>query len=189
MRARVVPGRGEGGGVSDRTGNGSKLLRRYRVSDDKGYYVGTFVIADDGYFSTVSEWGNYAYYWSHAGACFRSALANFDGDYVLNKIARRDVYDGEATGADVRRHILEYRRDGHMTKEEAREEWDLFIEHERLESRECFAWWYRDTKIGDASEFASHDYPSQAKWFSVKAWPHFVKALRAELAAEKGEPE
>lgn len=165
--------------------NGANTLRRYHVRDDRGYYVGTFVIADDGYFSTVSDYGSYAFFLSHGTTCFRSALARLRGDYVLGKIARRDVYDGDATGKAVCRHILTSRREKTMSREDARREWDLFLDNERLESREQFAWWYTDTEIGDASEFRRTDYPSDAKQFAVKAWPHFVAALHAELAAEK----
>lgn len=177
--------------MSDRTGNGSKTIRRYDVRGNvhgHAEWIGTFVISDDGYFSTVSGWGNYAFYWSHAGQCFRSFLASIDTDYLLHKISRANEYDGEATGNAVRRHILTSRREGSMDREDARREWDLFLDNERLESREHFAWWYTDTRISDASEFAEHDFPSEAKHFANLAWPHFVAALRAELDAERTAP-
>ena len=62
------------------TGNGSTTLRRYVVRLDKdapfmrkGAWLATIVIGDDGYFSTVSDYGNYAFYWSHAGASSASS--------------------------------------------------------------------------------------------------------------------
>lgn len=167
------------------TGNGSTTLRRYTVRFPSGEWIGTFVIADDGYFSTVSDFGSYAHYWSNAGPCFRTALARLSPDYLLGKIARRDRYDGEATARDVRRHIKEHRREKNYSREQAREEWDLVEACDSLNSRESFVRWYDETKIGDASEFAVWDYPLQARTFAEKAWPFFAAALHAELAAER----
>jgi len=170
---------------SNRTGNGSTTLRRYTVRNPAGEWIGIFVISDDGYFSTVSDFGSYAHYWSNAGPCFRTALARLTPDYLLGKLSRRDWYDGEATARAVRRHIKEYRRERHITALFAREEWDLVEVCDSLDSRESFTRWYDETKINDASEFAEYDYPPQARAFGEKAWPHFVAVLRAELAAER----
>ena len=63
-----------------RTGNGSRTLRRYDVRSEKGAWLGTFVIADDGYFSAVTDFGTYGYWWSSAGECFRSFLARTEID-------------------------------------------------------------------------------------------------------------
>ncbi len=178
--------------MSDRTGNGSTTMRRYTVREPPreergtGAWIGTFVISDDGYFSTVSDYGNYAYYWSHAGSCFRSFLARLDSCYLLSKLCgSRQEYDGNATAKEVKRAIIDARRDGRMGRDEARDEWELIGEHSRLESREDFAFWWRDTKMPDPYEHAVYEYPSQARMFAERAWPAFAAALRAELAAEK----
>jgi hypothetical protein len=171
--------------MSDRTGNGSKTLRRYNVRDDKEW-LGLFVIGDDGYFSTVSGYGNYAYFWSHAGEDFRRFLCDVDSCYLLGKLCgRRDEYDGKATVKAVKRHILEQRRSGGFDREEARKEWDILSEHSQLEAREWFGMWVGQTEIGDAPEFAVYEYPSDARWFAKRVMPAFQAMLRAELAAEK----
>ena len=172
-------------GDENQTGRGSTTLRRYVVRNDKGRWVGTFIICDDGYFSTVSDYGSYAYYWSQAGECFRSFLCRIDSCYLLGKLSRRDWYDSAETLKDIKRHIVEARRSMNWTREKARKEWDLLAEHDDLFARENFSRWYEDTSIYDASEFYVSGFPPDARGFAREAWPHFVAALRAELDAER----
>lgn len=167
-----------------RTGNGSKTVRLYDVRGDRGQWLGRFIITDDGYFSTVSDYGNYAFWWSHAGSCFRRFLTNIDAGYLLGKISRSSEYDGDRTVKAARRHILEQRKEGGVTKEWAREEWDLINDHSSLDSRESFAMWWQNTKIDCAHEFSVFDFPGDAKAFATIAFPAFVKVLVAELERE-----
>jgi len=167
------------------TGNGSKQLRRYTVRTDKGTWLGTFVISDDGYFSTVSDYGNYAFFWSHAGDCFRSFLARLDADYLVGKIKPGYVYDGAETLKSVKRRICEERRSLDLTAEEAREEWDLLGEHNDLDESENFALWMNETKLEDIWELSSSKRDPEAMAFAEQVWPAFATVLRAEVTAEQ----
>ncbi len=168
------------------TGNGSKAVRKYDVRDNEGHWIGRFIITDDGYFSTVSEWGNYAFWWTGGGPCFRRFLAGLrrDSSYMLSKICGREEYDGDATLLNVKKHIVEERRRGRMTKEEARHEWDLLRSNSWLESETWIGAWYNDSKIEDVGQFIMHRYPAQARHFVEKAYPHFARMLLEELALE-----
>jgi hypothetical protein len=167
------------------TGNGSTTLRRYRLRTDKNRWLADIVISDDGYFSTVSDYGNYAFWWGAAGDCFRSFLADLNSGYLCSKLGgARQYYDGDATEKAIRRHICEYRRHGWMTKEEAREEWETLKDYP-VDCREGFAIWYHETKMSDAYEFAVFTHEPQLIHFTRAVWPVFARALRDELAAEK----
>lgn len=165
------------------TGNGSKTLRRYNLRTEKGAWLGMVVISDDGYFSTVSDYGNYAYWWGHAEMEFRAFLCQLEPDYLCSKLAPGRVYYGEPTERDVRRTILTSRRRMDLTREEAREEWD-HLEESDLGAPEGFAIWYQGTKLHDAHELAHYGTEPQAVAFAERVWPALVAALRAELAAE-----
>ncbi len=166
------------------TGNGSKQLRRYSVRGANGEWLATVVISDDGYFSTVSDYGNYAYYWGDAGECFRKFLSRLGPDYYLSKFGVRDEYDGGETLKAVKRSIIEQRRRGDLDREEAREEWDLLEENSWLDQRDNFVLWLQHTKLGDAYEYACSSISGEARGFAEHVWPAFAAMLRAELASE-----
>lgn len=165
------------------TGNGSKTLRQYDLRTDKGRWLARVVICDDGYFSTVSDYGNYGFWWGAAGDCFRSFLCRLEPDYLCGKLAPETVYYGQETEKNIRRRILEWRRDGSLSRDDARREWDLIgeVDIDRLEG---FTLWYQDTRLPDASELAEYGHSKQALAFCEVAWPVLCAALRAELAAE-----
>lgn len=160
------------------------VLRRYKIRNDRGWAV--FVIGSDGYFSVVSDYGNYAFWWSHIGEIdFREFLINLDHDYVCSKLAqdRQKEYQADSTLESVKEYICEARRRGLFTAEEAREEWELaedFLENEGNPDS-----WLRFTKISDAWEHAVYDYPSQLRAFYKNLWKDFAKALHEELQFER----
>ncbi len=168
------------------TGNGSKQVREYSLRSPGNRWLAEIIIRDDGYFSTVSEYGRYVYWWGSAGDNFREFLIDCDSDYLLTKFCGRcEEYDGDRTVKAVKEHILRHRRELGVSRENARKEWDLFDRFSNLESREDFARWYDQTSLDCAYEFAVYDYPGQARGFMERVLPVFKDVLRAELAAEK----
>jgi hypothetical protein len=166
------------------TGNGSKTTRLYDLRTASGEWLARVVITDDGYFSTVSDYGEYAYWWTHAGACFRRFLTQICTDSLLNKIAPRREYDSDATLKAAKRQILEARRGREVTAEDARCEWERLYDNSWLESSEAYAAWYRETELPDAHECYRERRNPQSVAFVEHVWPVFVAAIRAELAAE-----
>jgi hypothetical protein len=167
------------------TGNGSTTLRRYRLKNESGRWLADVVISDDGYFSTVSDYGNYAYWWSHAGDCFRSFLAHLNPDYLCSKLGGApDFYDADATEKNIRRAICRARRDGAIGRDEAREEWDLLRDHP-VDSREGFAMWFQETSLEDAADFSRWTHKPDLLGFAERVWPVLARRLREELAGEK----
>lgn len=166
------------------TGNGSTQLRRYNVRHENGSWLADIVISDDGYFSTVSDYGNYAYAWTHAEMEFRAFLAKLDADYLIGKIKPGHVYDGPETFKSVKKRICEDRRRLDITAEEAREEWELLGENSDLDERDNFVLWMNETKLEDVWGISSSMRDPQARMFAERVWSVFAAMLRAELAAE-----
>lgn len=163
-------------------------LWRYAFPSRKGEGWAIFVLGSDGYFSVVSDFGNYSYIWSSIGCDdFREFLLEIESGYLLGKISRQTEWQGEEVLKSVKQYILEHRRDGSYTREEAREEWDLLQEVNDFYAEGDFQEWYfhSGSKIQDAYEFSRKDYPTEARNFCTQVMPRLREVLKAELAAEK----
>lgn len=168
-------------------------VRRYFVSTPGSFEWAEVIITSGGFFSAVSDYGNYAFAWRSFGdRDFRRFLLNAekDVDYFTKKLQHRgdgpgDVYDGEPTLRAIKDHILRHRRDQSWSEDEARQEWDL-IERFDIEGSEVeFGEWYRETTIADAYEFAHHKRNPQAKCFVERILvAKLCPIFRSELAAE-----
>lgn len=85
------------------------------------------MLREDGFFSAISDFGNFAYYWplKHTGhADIREFFLRIDWDYVANKLKPEKHVDSEKSFARTREHILQMRRGGTYSREEARAKWD-----------------------------------------------------------------
>lgn len=170
------------------TGAGSTTLRRYNVRNAKGRWLADIVISDDGFFATVSDYGNYAYAWTHAGDCFRSFLFNTEADYLVSKLKPGYVYAGDKTILSVKEHILSRRRTLDMSASKARAEWYLLDAYNNLGDANDFGSWLESTNIRDAYELACSERDPQAMHFAEQVWPAFVAMLRAELVDVGADP-
>lgn len=175
-------------------------VRRYYLSTPGSFEWAEVVISSGGFFAAVSDYGNYAFAWRSFGdRDFRSFLLNAekDVDYFTKKIqpggdGPGDIYEGEATARELRKLILEWRREGsrRWTRERARREWDLIADCSGLESMADFHDWYRQTSIDDAYEFAQHVRNPQAKAFVERILvAKLCPLFRAELATTESNSE
>ena len=163
------------------------MLRRYDIRSHRALHSGWAIIVLDtsiGYFSTVSDYGNYAYAWSSPGIEFRRFITQCEDDYLLGKLlsGRRDreVYDPDATKKAVA-DALEHEKDS----------WSHYAEEmERFEScsfsdKEDFYWWYQGTKLDDAHELIRMKWNPQAVAFTKYVMPRFRALLREEIVGER----
>lgn len=142
-------------------------------------------LTSDGCISIVSDYGNFGYWFGAPGGEFRRFLTQCDDHYLGTKFSDgHREYKGEETLRRVKERILSHRREGDLSREEARTEWDLLDQFDRLEHEQHFTRWYDQTELSDASEFYCTGISSQIEWFLKRLWPFFVKALEVELAAE-----
>lgn len=174
-------------------------IHQYRLRGERGQWVADVVMRSDGYFSTVSDYGNYAYWWGSPGMEFRRFVAKLEGqnDYVCSKLSRRgDWYDAAGTLKAIKQRILIYRRECSMTKADAAKEWETLATicnaYPHREMRDVyemdlhqFHQWYEQTGIGDAAEFARYDYRPEVRHFCERVMPLLAAAIREELAKEQ----
>ena len=146
------------------------------------------VMCEDGYFSAVSDYGDYAYKWQKENGDFREFIMQIadrnESGYFLNKIAKKE-YDGEETCKAVQRYILESRRDGNLTKEDARTEWENLRDCDWVENEPSFTRFYDRTKIDDVWELIRRSYPLDAVAFTQNTLPRLAEVIRQELENEK----
>ncbi len=137
-----------------------------------------------GFFSVVSDYGNYAYKWSQFGEDFREFFCGLDSAYVAGKICKnRSEYSGSETEEAIKRYILQKRRNQDWDKEHAAIEWDTACEAD-FSSSEGFSEWYRQTDIDDAHEYAVYDIDWQTRMFCEKALPRLQRFILDEMVKE-----
>lgn len=159
-------------------------LWRYDLPNIKLEGWAIVIMSSDGYFSAVSDFGNYCYKWSSFEGDFRKFLLDVESDYLLSKISRRSVFDEEKAQKNIRRAILEMRRTGGLTREEAREEWD----RASIDSQLDFYDFVRETKLYDMHEYGEMVYPGEAEGFCRSIWPRLCAIWKTELHADSPAP-
>lgn len=156
-------------------------VRRYTVR--RSYDRGRFYL-DGNTLLVHSSYGSYAYYWSHPGDSIRRFLVGCDTSYIASKLCPmswRPVVDFEASTKRIRERILELRRCSEISREDAREEWNLADFEDEVGMQE----WYAETHLADCYEYlATVKYPPYLDGLLEHLWPLFVDKLREELAAE-----
>jgi hypothetical protein len=167
------------------------VLRKYKINTKTDGWA--IVVIDDeiGFFSVVSDWGNYAYLWSAPGCEFRKFLIGCDHHYVWTKInhmrRQTEVWDDEKVTNNVRKELDRLVEEGHITKGHADNAFDEF-ESSSIESAEGILVWLEE--VGGLSEFNYMEgiiemRPEHNSWgFVTKLLPHIKKALQDELDAE-----
>lgn len=167
----------------------TKETRRYDVRSEEGRWLGTFIVTHDGLVCCNTDYGSYSYWWHAFGDDIIAFLLQINTGYLLSKVSPRDEYDGDETEKAIKRLIIQARRDGDLSREDAREEWDLIGDTD-LERSEGFALWLRDTRLdskhgfSDLWELARRGVNRQAAMFAERVWPRFCQMLRDEIQKE-----
>jgi hypothetical protein len=160
----------------------SSSTRTYRLPPDKES-CWAIVIIDPaiGFFSAVSDHGNYGYLWTHPGGEFRKFLVNCDLDYVYGKLTHEQrVFDLEASVKAAKDAILSRRRDGSIGAAQAREEYDGL----QISSEHEFVSWQQYSSLDDSHEFYMQRKESECWGFCQKLFTRFQQVLREELKKE-----
>ncbi len=152
---------------------------------------GIFNLDSTGMFSCVTDYGNYAFNWTHHGEKdFREFFVRGSFEYYVDKLyligsQGKLEFDPDETVKNIKQSILESRWQDHMGKETARNEWDLLGDIDWTMG-EASQWeWYNSTDLTDASEYFVYDYPPRIKGLRDKLFPRFAKMLKEELEREK----
>lgn len=137
-------------------------------------------IDSTGVFSVVSDYGNWAYWWTSFGDDIRKFLTQCDSDYVGRKLGGADlrVFDGEETQKEVRKEICRARREGELDRYRAREEWD---NAGIIDDEYTFQQFLEDTGLDDLHECARMRWDHGIKHWSHVSFPRLQELLRKEL--------
>lgn len=167
------------------------VLHYYHLPSEKGEGWARVLISSDGMFSAVSDYGNYGYFWSHHGM---DDIRRFflrvktDKDYFINKLTidRPRVYDGEATVKQIKKQIIETRREckgdsKKYSREWARKEWNRLSDCGVLDYEQGFNQWYEYSQLDEAYEYKVMVPCPQAVAFVEKVMIRLERILRAEL--------
>lgn len=168
-------------------------LWRYVLKSERGEGWAIFVLGSDGYFSAVSDYGSYAFLWTHHDhKDFREFLlrADRDWDYFVNKLHHgKKHYDGEETKKFILQSLYD-RMDGIFNKQDLDREIDLLENEYDIEGseHEFFNWCSRsDNPIDMPYEMHCECYPPDVMNFVKKAMLRLIPLLKKDLEAEYGE--
>jgi hypothetical protein len=146
------------------------------------------VLTSTGMFAATSDYGNYAYAWRSTGCIdFREFVARLadDPDYFMRKVGHEDrVFDEESTVRLIKETICSQRRDGSITRAEAREEWNRLRVFSQGRDEFDFAEWHQSTELSDAGEYFCKKFQSSLVAFAEKILPKLADAIRKEIDAE-----
>lgn len=150
-------------------------------------------VTSDGCLSIMSDWGNYAYWWDRRHPTDRNTdhrdfLCHAGAEYIMGKLAGgAQEIDHDRTVEGIKDRIVRRRRERHLTRDQARDEWAL-VESTYFDD-EGDKWdWYHRTKLEDAWDVLCYQTPRQLQMFMKNCWPGLVEAMRADLqpAAQQG---
>jgi hypothetical protein len=154
---------------------------RYTLPPLKHEGWGFFILDSKGYFSAITDYGNYAHLWTYHGRDdFREFVIDVGGDYVYRKLrVQPEQYNGERTAKAIRTVIEECALLGS-------DEEDLFLEYkdEICDSEFGFGLWYRETTIGDACDLVRRDPDCSLVGFIEKLLPRLQKVIKKHMAGE-----
>lgn len=161
------------------------MLKRYEVKPLGALRSWAIVVIDTdrGFFSTVSDRGNYAYVWSHPGKDFRAFLIELASDphYLHSKLmsgrADRLVYDAKATKKAVRAAVKGATAGG-KAQRNADEERALLARHD-FSSEGDFTVWASLSQL-DPSDLYQRKPHEDCLAFCTELYPRFVALLKEE---------
>lgn len=160
----------------------------YAIPKQAGEGWARIWLTSDGCFTCLSDYGHYGHWWGSPGCEFRKFLTGIDSGYLIRCLhtGKRLDYDQNETERAVRAAILQGRRDGSLTKDRARDEWEIQRRAD-FSNEYGFYDWHGTSQLDweTRCNTLKYCYPGQLEAFAKRVWPRFVLALRAELIAEK----
>lgn len=159
---------------------------RYKLPNIR--YEGWAVIYLDssGFFGTVSDWGNFAYWWRSPGEDFRKFFLDMDVAYFADKLAsgRAQQFNAVKTREAIKRKIIELRREKDIEKHVARREWNLI---EGIQDEFGYFHWKQETRAFEDwpdDNFVHFSIASDACRYAENVLPRLQEAIQQELGQE-----
>jgi len=139
----------------------------------------------------TSDYGTFDFYWSHCGGDPKEFLCKLDFQYAMKKLTSGDLYIPNPDGYEneIKERIIESRKEGRLTKEEAKTAWDemLLILEEYCSGDLFYNALYNHQLFykvfGDYDYLPSSTIPNpRAVDFFNEIWKPFTSYLREEKA-------
>ena len=165
-------------------------VEKYDIRWNRGEWALFTIDLETNTMQCHSSFGDYAYTWSSPGESFKRFLIGLEKDcgYLLNKVSR-PVFDFDESIKRWKKMIIDYRRDGSIDKEAARDCWQVVVDCESYGVEEegyCYS------IVADSSTITEHffdawetfagvkTFPAAAMTFGKVIWPMLCKVLREE---------
>lgn len=156
----------------------------YNIPSDKhGEGWAHIVIHENGMFATVSDYGNYVHQWTRSGCeDIRSFFLNAEREwqYFARKFCPERVVNHAASFKAARTFLLQERRAGNYTKDQARQVWSELG---------CYSDWEEYLNSDDNTDFVDEPWNltvreenEQVRMFTQKVMPKLVELLKEDLA-------
>ena len=166
-------------------------VEKYDIRWNRGEWALFTIDLETNTMQCHSSFGDYAYSWSHPGESFKKFLIGLERDYeyLLGKVSNTE-FDFEESIKNWKEMIIEYRRDGSLDKEAARDCWQVIADCESYGVEEegyCYCKVAENSTIRenflDAWEIFDgvKSFPPAAMTFGKVIWPMFCNVLREEL--------
>lgn len=162
---------------------------QYRGEEKSGFYWSIMFLTDSGVMSIVGDTGEYGYssFYTDDIRSFVLSLDPEDDYYLPTKLAkgRKTEFNGRQTLKEAKFHILEYRKIGEFSKEEAREAWDGLPEYyEPKEEWIDYLSGYQNIYGHEWYEFLQYDWDPMLISFCRNSLPGLQELIRKELEEE-----
>ncbi len=167
----------------------TKKIWQYTFSPTRETHEGRahIMLREDGFFAAVSDYGNYAYLWTHHGhKDFREFFLRTDWHYVAKKLGPEEKLDPAASFARIKRYVCEMRHEHEYTKEQARARWEQIERFSGDEAWEAFLYSGTTHELFDEPwQFGVMRMSAQVEAFARQiVCNRLQKAIEAELQSE-----
>lgn len=161
----------------------------YKGEPKTGFYWSVMFLTDSGIMSIVGDTGEYGYssFYTDDIRRFVLSLDPKDNYYLPTKLAkgRKTAFNGRQTLKEAKFHILEYRRMGEFSKEEAREVWNgLPYEFDSKEEWVEHLSGYQNVYGQEWYEYLQMDWDPMLISFCRNSLPGLQELIRKELEEE-----
>lgn len=141
-----------------------------------------FVFCQDGYFSAITDWGNFSYFWrAHEKADFREFLSKAGTDYMAEKLTNGAMeFSEEKTIASMRELFKELVDQGEMSASKCRR-LNAELDDVPFSSHEEFSDWCDEHDL-QAHDYARMDHVSEYYHLKEHVLPRLKEFLKQEMA-------
>jgi hypothetical protein len=171
---------------------------RYDLKFNNGWGWAIFTIDENkGMFNCQSDYGTYNYLWpNHGRKSFKHFILELAADpsYFLGKVSERNYFDNESNLKCWEQTIIEDRKKGDLTKNQAADIWEIIHNLDLTTSPELvqerlygFPEIYVIYKEPWYTFPVDKDYPPNAVVFAKEIMPAFAEILTKEMMGNNNE--